>query len=125
LYSNKDFFLGKTLGEKDKMKLKVYGGNLFALGEQVRVVMAARSFNQIAQRLGETYYTISRMWGETGNDKEIARAIRHPGNPVVISCLSRNEQGVSLKELQRVVDRAYKPRTYKRPYIKRGLLPAR
>ena len=49
------------------MKLKVYGGNLFALGEQVRVVLAARSINEVAKRIGETRYTVSRMWSETGN----------------------------------------------------------
>ena len=101
------------------MELKVYGGNLFALGEQVRVVMAARSINQIAKRLGETHYTISRMWGETGNTEEIKRAEKHPCTPVVVSCLTRNERGASIKELQDDIDRVYQPRAYKRPYIRK------
>lgn len=101
------------------MKLKVYGGNLFALGEQVRVVMTARSVNQVAKRLGETHYTISRMWGETGNMEEILKAGKHPFNPVIVSCLSRNERGASIKELQNDVDRIYQPKSYKRPYIRR------
>jgi len=101
------------------MEAKVYGGNLFALGEQVRVVMAARSMNQIAKRLGETYYTISRMWGETGNEEEILKAEKHLGNPVVVSCLTRNERGSSIKEFQDDIDRAYQPKVYKRPYIRK------
>ena len=103
-----------------KVKVKVYGGLLFALGEQIRVVMAARSINQVANRLGETHYTISRMWGETGNEKEILEAEKHPFSPIVISCLSRNEGGKSIKEFQDCVDSVYKPRSYKRPYIKRS-----
>lgn len=105
--------------EVTKLKLKVYGGNLFALGEQVRVVMAGRSINQIAKRIGETHYTISRMWGETGNAEEIGKAENHPLSPVVVSCLSRNERGFSIKELQNAIDRICQPKSYKRPYIRR------
>jgi|GEM_PF-4566308 len=101
------------------MKLKVYGGNLFALGEQVRVVMAARSMNQVAKRLGETHYTISRMWSETGNEEEIRRAEGRPFTPIVVSCLSRNDNARSLKELQDSVDRRYEPKSYIRPYVRR------
>lgn len=101
------------------MKLKVYGGSLFASGEQVRVVMAASSINQVANRLGETHYTISRMWGETGNEMEILKATRHPLEPIVISCLSRNEGAVSMEEFQNSIDRTCKPKSYKRPYIRR------
>ena len=104
---------------QNQVGMKVYGGNLFALGEQIRAVMTARSINQVAYRLGETHYTISRMWGVTGNEKEIKAAREHPGNPIVISCLSRNERGVSLQELQDSVDRRYHPKTYTRPYIRR------
>lgn len=100
-------------------QLRVYGGRLFALGEQVRVVMAARSVNQVAKRLGETHYTISRMWGETGNEKEILKAEKHPFNPVVVSCLTRNEEERSIEEFQADMDRMYRPRVYKRPYIRR------
>jgi hypothetical protein len=104
-----------------KPRMKVYCGNIFALGEQVRAVMAARSFNAVAKRLGQTYYTISRMWSETGNDDEISRANERPGNPIVVSCLSRNEAGRSMQELQDSVDRTYQPKTYTRPYIRRGV----
>lgn len=101
------------------MKLRVYGGNLFALGEQVRVVMAARSFNQVATTLGETHYTISRMWAETGNKGELEKAKKSPLKPIVVSCLSQNQYGRSLEELQKGVEANYKPKTYKRPYIRR------
>lgn len=103
-----------------KTRLKVYGGNLFSLGEQIRVVMAARSLNQVATILGETHYTISRMWTETGNKTEIQKAQESPLRPVVVSCLSRNQYERSLEELQKSVESAYKPRTYKRPYIRHG-----
>jgi len=108
------------MNQQDKGKLKVYGGNLFALGEQVRVVMAAKSINQVAHRLGETHYTISRMWGITGNEKDILEAGKHPGNPVVVSCLSRNDMGKSIKDFQDSINRMCHPKVYRRPYIRRG-----
>jgi len=99
------------------MRLKVYGGCLFALGEQVRVVMEATSINQVAKRLGETHYTISRMWGETGNESEIVKAQENSGNPVVVSCLTRNTEERSIQELQDDINKTYQPKTYRRPYI--------
>jgi len=100
--------------------MKVYSGSLFALGEQLEIVIASKSINQVAKRIGETHYIVSNYWTETGNEDDIKLALANPNNPIVVKCISRNEKNHTLQELQEHIDKYCKPKTYTRAYIKKS-----
>lgn len=58
--------------------MKVYGGDLFWRGKQWHVVVAANSQRRVAEITGLSLYYIRNWWCETGNDREITQAHRHP-----------------------------------------------
>lgn len=99
--------------------MKVYCGNLFALGEQLEVVIASKNKSQVAKRIGESYYTVNGWWSETGNEDNIKLAFSNPNNPMVEKCISRNENNYTLQEFQEHIDKYCKPKTFTRQYIRR------
>ena len=60
-------------------KLKVYGGLQFQSdGKQHRFVVATASKAKLAQTLGVGIYIVTTWWSETGNQQEIAKAMKTP-----------------------------------------------
>ncbi len=98
--------------------MKIYRGSLFALGEQLEVVIASKNKSQVAKRIGETYYTVNGWWSETHNEDDIKLALDNPNNPMVQSCISRNEKNHTIQEFQKHIDEYCKPITFTRAYIK-------
>ncbi len=63
-------------------KLKVYGGQTFALGYQTRTVVAARNQQEVADIAHCSLYHVRGWWAETGNKEEIRLALKNPWTPV-------------------------------------------
>lgn len=64
--------------------MKVYGWTTFVSGApsnggQVRAICAARSMAEVARRAGEKSPRALFNLGDTGNEREVALAMAHPG----------------------------------------------
>jgi len=60
-------------------KLKVYGGELFnKKHKQERVVVAVHNQKELAQLTGCSLYYVRGWWCETGNEKELKKALARP-----------------------------------------------
>lgn len=68
--------------------MKVYGWTTFVSGApgnggQVRAICAARSMAEVARRAGEKSPRALFNLGDTGNEREVALAMAHPGEVLV------------------------------------------
>jgi hypothetical protein len=60
------------------MALKVYGGNGFIVGKQVRMIVAARSWKRVSELTGTTTSYLKTYWSVTGNKDELETAFGEP-----------------------------------------------
>ncbi len=62
-----------------KVKLKVYGGNLFNQDyKQERVVCAVANQKEVAELTKQSSYYVRGWWSITGNAEEIEKALANP-----------------------------------------------
>lgn len=59
--------------------MRVYGGQKFKNGTQLRTIVAAKSKKKAAELVGESLHQFRQYWSETGNDIEIKTALKMPG----------------------------------------------
>lgn len=64
--------------------IKVYGGNTFHDGKQVRCVIATTSWKRAAELTGESLSYLRTYWSITGNTAELAAAKAHAGTPLLV-----------------------------------------
>jgi hypothetical protein len=67
------------MGTEKKLKgYKVYGGDSFILGKQVRMIVAARSRKRVSELTGLSIYDLTNYWSITRNEDELETALNEP-----------------------------------------------
>lgn len=84
------------------MKLKVYGWTTFhrKTGEQIRVVLAAKSWAEASRISGDSLSHMQTYGAITGNETEIKAATSKPGVVFFVPCRTQFHTTTEFKELK-------------------------